>query len=77
MVKCSKSVMVNIAYISTEIPSVERQALKIIAFVIELIVLVYIRYNQKHLSNYLDERDCNIQHFTVEIENIPLNYINN
>ena len=76
-VECDNNFMVNIAYISPEVPSVERQALKILSFVVELVVLVYIRYNQRYLSRYMDERDCNIQHFAVEIQNVPLGYVNN
>lgn len=41
----------------TDPPTVYRQTLKILSFLVSLIVIIYIRKQQMHMADYLDERN--------------------
>jgi hypothetical protein len=64
--------LLKLSYVDTKPPSVYRQTLKILSFLVSLIVIVYIRKQQMHMADYLDERNTLIGQFTFIIENVPL-----
>jgi hypothetical protein len=43
-----------------------------VAFVAQLLILLYFRSQQSSLAEYLDERNTTLTDYTLMIENIPL-----
>lgn len=56
----------------TDPPTVYRQTLKILSFLVSLIVIIYIRKQQMHMADYLDERNTLIGQFTFILEGVPV-----
>lgn len=45
--------------------------MKILAFCVSLFVIMYVRKEQAHVANYLEERNTLISQFTFILEGIP------
>jgi hypothetical protein len=71
VLKCGRDLLAQMSYISSQPPNIYRSTMKILAFCVSLFVIVYIRKEQTHMTNYLEERNTLISQFTFIIEGVP------
>ena len=71
---CDSSIIIRLAYIKKSTLLEYREIMRICGFVGQLLLLVYFRDVQNVMSKTLDERNCTLSDYSIQIEGIPQGY---